>query len=67
MMAIAMLVITALVGTRDLGQQVFIALSQMKVGNGVVGGLAVAALALIADALIRAAANRAAIRNGMTL
>ncbi len=67
MMAIAMLVITALVGTRDLGQQVFIALSQMKVGNGVVGGLAVAALALIADSLIRAAANRAAARNGMTL
>lgn len=67
MMAIAMLVITALVGTRDLGQQVFIALSQMKVGNGVVGGLAVAAIALTVDTLLRAAAKRAAERNNLKL
>jgi glycine betaine/proline transport system permease protein len=53
MMAIAMLVITALVGTRDLGQQVFIALSRMDVGKGIVGGLAVAALALTADAMLK--------------
>jgi glycine betaine/proline transport system permease protein len=59
MMAIAMLVITALVGTRDLGQQVFIALSRMKVGDGIVGGLAVAALALTADGLLKAWAKRA--------
>lgn len=65
MMSIAMLVITALVGTRDLGQQVFIALSQMKVGNGIVGGLAIAAIALTADALLRTAARRAAQRNGI--
>jgi glycine betaine/proline transport system permease protein len=65
MMSIAMLVITALVGTRDLGQQVFIALSQMKVGNGIVGGLAIAGIALTADALLRTAARRAAQRNGI--
>lgn len=65
MMAIAMLVITALVGTRDLGQQVFIALSRMKVGDGIVAGLAVAAIALTADALIRAAARKAAAKIGV--
>jgi glycine betaine/proline transport system permease protein len=53
MMAIAMLVITALVGTRDLGQQVFMALSRMDVGNGIIGGLVVAAIALISDGLLK--------------
>lgn len=54
MMAIAMLVITALVGTRDLGQQVYMALSRMHVGEGIVGGLAVAAIALTFDSLLKA-------------
>jgi glycine betaine/proline transport system permease protein len=67
MMAIAMLVITALVGTRDLGQQVFIALSRMRVGEGIVAGLAVAAIALTADALIRAAARNAAANIGVRI
>jgi glycine betaine/proline transport system permease protein len=65
MMAIAMLVITALVGTRDLGQQVFIALSRAKVGDGIIAGLCVAAIALIADMTIKAWARRAALRNGV--
>lgn len=65
MMAIAMLVITALVGTKDLGQQVFIALSRAKVGEGIVGGLSVAAIALAADALLKAWARRKARQNGM--
>ncbi|MBZ9761653.1 ABC transporter permease subunit [Mesorhizobium sp. CA8] len=67
MMAIAMLVITALVGTRDLGQQVFIALSRMRVGDGMVAGLAVAAIALAADSLMRAAARNAAASVGVRL
>jgi glycine betaine/proline transport system permease protein len=66
MMAIAMLVITALVGTRDLGQQVFIALSRMKVGDGIIGGLAVAALALTADGLLKAWARRTTGSEGRT-
>lgn len=65
MMAISMLVITALVGTRDLGQQVFIALSRAKVGDGIIGGLAVAAIALIADALLSAWAAREKRRMGL--
>jgi glycine betaine/proline transport system permease protein len=65
MMAIAMLVITALVGTRDLGQQVFIALSRAKPGDGIIAGLCVAAIALIADMCLKAWARRAAARNGV--
>jgi glycine betaine/proline transport system permease protein len=65
MMAIAMLVITALVGTRDLGQQVFIALSRAKPGDGIIAGLCVAAIALIADMTLKAWARRAAARNGV--
>lgn len=59
MMAFSMLVIAALVGTKDLGQQVLIALNRSIVGQGIVAGLCVAALALVADALLKAAAKRA--------
>lgn len=60
MMALSMLVIAALVGTKDLGQQVLIALNQSRVGQGIVAGLCVSALALIADALLKAWAARLA-------
>jgi glycine betaine/proline transport system permease protein len=58
MLALSMLVITALVGTRDLGQEVYIALAKADTGRGIVAGLAVAFLAIIADRLIAAAAKR---------
>ncbi len=58
MMALSMLVIAALVGTRDLGQEVYIALTQAKIGSGIIAGLSVAALALVFDGLLKAwAAN----------
>ncbi|MEM1045285.1 MAG: ABC transporter permease subunit [Pseudomonadota bacterium] len=60
MMALSMLVIAALVGTKDLGQQVLIALNQSRVGQGIVAGICVSALALIADALLKAWAARLA-------
>jgi glycine betaine/proline transport system permease protein len=66
MMALAMLVITALVGTRDLGQQVFIALSRAKVGEGIVAGLCVAAIALIADGILKALAQNRARAMGLS-
>jgi len=59
MMAFSMLIIAALVGTKDLGQQVLIALNRSLVGEGIVAGLCVACLALIADALLKAGAARA--------
>ena len=42
LLAVSMLVITALVGTRDLGQEVYIALTKADVGRGIVAGLGVA-------------------------
>jgi glycine betaine/proline transport system permease protein len=47
-----MLVITALVGTRELGQEVYIALTKADVGRGLVAGTCVAAIAMTADRLI---------------
>jgi glycine betaine/proline transport system permease protein len=58
MMALAMLVITALVGTRDLGQEVYIALTKADTGRGIVAGVSVAFIAIIADRLIAAWATR---------
>lgn len=66
MMALSMLIIAALVGTRDLGQEVFTALSRANTGEGLVAGLCVAALALTADALLKAlsAGREAKLRAG---
>ncbi len=65
MLAISMLVITALVGTRDLGQEVYKALTKADVGAGLTAGLAVAFLAITADRLIAAAALRRRARLGL--
>ncbi|WP_170565314.1 ABC transporter permease [Ruegeria atlantica] len=58
MMALSMLIITALVGTRDLGQEVLNALQKADPGRGLVAGLCVAFIAIIADRLIKASADR---------
>jgi glycine betaine/proline transport system permease protein len=65
MFALSMLVITALVGTRDLGQEVYIALTKADTGRGLVAGLAVAFIAIIADRLIAAGAARTRARLGL--
>ncbi len=57
MLAISMLVITALVGTRDLGQEVYVALTKANTGQGIVAGLAVAFIAIIADRIVTALAR----------
>jgi len=62
MMAFSMLIIAALVGTKDLGQEVLIALNRSQVGEGIIAGLCVACLALIADGLLKAAAANSAIQ-----
>jgi len=63
MMAFSMLIIAALVGTKDLGQEVLIALNRSQVGEGIVAGLCVACLALIADGLLKAAAANADVQS----
>jgi len=65
MLALSMLVVTALVGTRDLGQEVYIALTKADVGKGLVAGLCVACIAMTADRLIGAAALRTKRRLGL--
>jgi glycine betaine/proline transport system permease protein len=54
MMALSMLVITALVGTRELGQEVYIALTKADTGRGIIAGVCVAFIAIISDRLINA-------------
>ena len=58
MLALSMLVITALVGTRELGQEVYIALTKADIGRGLVAGLCVAFIAIIADSTIKSASKR---------
>ncbi|MCR8726167.1 ABC transporter permease [Frigidibacter sp. ROC022] len=65
MFALSMLVITALVGTRDLGQEVYIALTKADPGRGLVAGLAVACIAIIADRMLHAGARNARARLGL--
>ncbi|MEE9335036.1 MAG: ABC transporter permease subunit [Granulosicoccaceae bacterium] len=57
MLALSMLVITALVGTRDLGQEVYIALTKANAGQGIIAGLSVAFIAIIADRIVNALAE----------
>jgi glycine betaine/proline transport system permease protein len=64
--ALAMLVITALVGTRDLGQEVYIALTKVDTGRGLIAGLCVAFLGIVADRLLRAWADRFRRRLGIS-
>ncbi len=58
MMGLSMLVITALVGTRDLGQETLIALSKVDPGRGVTAGICVAFIAIAVDRLINAWARK---------
>ncbi|MDX8482922.1 ABC transporter permease subunit [Mesorhizobium sp. VK24D] len=55
MAALSMLAIAALVGTRDLGQAVYVALGKADAGMGLIAGLSIAFLAILADRLIQAA------------
>ena len=58
MYGLAMLVIAALVGTRDLGQQVYIALGKADAGQGLVAGLSIALIAMVSDRIIQAWASK---------
>jgi len=58
MAALSMLAIAALVGTRELGQQVYVALGKADAGMGLVAGLSIAFLAILADRLAQAWVKR---------
>jgi glycine betaine/proline transport system permease protein len=52
MMALAMVAITALIGSRDLGQEIYKALPGADTGRGLLAGLGIAFIGIIADRLI---------------
>ncbi len=58
MMALAMVAITALIGSRDLGQEIYKALPGADTGRGLLAGLGIAFIGITADRLIGAWANR---------
>jgi len=64
LMALAMIIICAMIGTRDLGQEVFIALSKADSGRGIVAGLAIAFIGIVADRLFSDWTVRARARLG---
>lgn len=53
MAALAMLAVAALVGSRGLGQDVYVALSKADPGLGLLAGLCIATLAIITDRFVR--------------
>ncbi|TPL23483.1 ABC transporter permease subunit [Mesorhizobium sp. B2-4-9] len=58
MASLSMVVVAALVGTKDLGQQVYIALGNASAGAGLISGLAIALVAMVADRVIRGSYDR---------
>lgn len=58
MFGISMLVITALVGTSDLGQQIYIGLSKGDFGVGMTAGIAMALIAILADRITQSLSRR---------
>ena len=66
MMGLSMLVITALVGTRDLGQETLIALSKVDPGRGLTAGICVAFIAIVVDRLINAWSKKRKKELGLT-
>jgi glycine betaine/proline transport system permease protein len=65
LLALSMIIICAMIGTRDLGQEVFIALAKADAGRGIVAGLAIAFIGIIADRLIGGLASRMQARLGL--
>jgi glycine betaine/proline transport system permease protein len=65
LLALSMIIICAMVGTRDLGQEIFKALSKADAGRGIVAGLVIAFIGIIADRLITARVDRMREQRGM--
>jgi glycine betaine/proline transport system permease protein len=65
MFAIAMDIVAAMIGTRDLGQEIFTALSKADPGRGIVAGLCTAFVGIVADRLISAWSRRVKERFGL--
>lgn len=64
LLALSMIIICAMVGTRDLGQEVFKALAKADSGRGIVAGLVIAFIGITADRLMTAWARSRQARAG---
>jgi glycine betaine/proline transport system permease protein len=64
-LALSMDIIAAMIGTSDLGQEVFKALAKADAGRGIVAGLSVACIGIVADRLISAWSRRVRDRFGL--
>ena len=51
--ALTMLVIAALVGTQDLGQQIYLALSSADIGMGILTGATMALIAMLTNQIMQ--------------
>ena len=65
MFAISMLVITALVGTSDLGQQIYIGLGDGDFGIGMTAGIGMAIIAMIADRITQNFSRKMQVKLGL--
>lgn len=66
MMALAMTAITALIGSQDLGQEIYKARPDVDVGRGILAGLGIAFIGITADRIIGAWAARRKHQLGLT-
>ena len=64
--ALAMLIVSSLLGTHDLGQKIYEALTRVETGKGLVAGFGIALVAMIADRIIQAWATRRKRELGLT-
>ncbi|WP_461205454.1 ABC transporter permease [Clostridium sp. DL1XJH146] len=58
MMAMAMVVISSMIGAEGIGEQVLISIRRLEMGNGFQAGLAVVFLAIILDRILQGSANK---------
>ena len=65
LLSLSMIIICAMIGTRDLGQEVFKALAKADAGRGILAGLVIAFIGIIADRLITAWVRNIKKRRGM--
>jgi glycine betaine/proline transport system permease protein len=65
MMALIMTAITALIGSRDLGQEIYKSLPGADTGRGLLAGLSIALIGITADRLIGAWAHRRKVKLGL--
>ncbi len=58
MMAMAMVVISSMIGAEGIGQEVLISIRRLEVGRGFQAGLAIVFLAIIMDRILQGAADK---------